>query len=157
MLELRYKTKLGHVHLKVRDLDCAIEFYTRFLSVHLVERVGDAYAFLTGGEFHHEIALQNDGAKAPAPPPNGTGLYHVAFEVPHREAFARAYQTLIEAGISVAAVNHLISWAMYFEDPDGNGLEIYWDTRREPRGEELWRGVNVPLEPGDILLALKPA
>lgn len=154
MDELPYKTKIGHAHLKVRDLEGAIDFYTRFLGMHPVERVGDAYAFLTGGDVHHEIALQNVGRDAPRPPANGTGLYHVAFEVPDRESFARAYTTLTEAGIQVATVDHLISWAMYFCDPDGNGLEIYWDTRNQAGGEKLWRGINLSLEPDKILQAL---
>ena len=87
-----YQTKIGHAHLKVRDLDRSIEFYTHFFDLKLVERVGDQYAFLTGGEFHHEIALQNVGPGAPQPQPHGTGLYHVAFEVPDRRSFALAYR-----------------------------------------------------------------
>ncbi len=154
MAESSYKTRIGHAHLKVRDLDRAIDFYTRFLGMHPVERVGSAYAFLTGGDFHHEIALQNVGPGAPRPPVHGTGLYHVAFEVPDRESFARAYKTLTEAGIQVATVDHLISWAMYFYDPDGNGLEIYWDTRDQPGGKKLWHGQNLPLEPDKILQSL---
>ena len=150
-----YPTKIGHAHLKVRDLDRAIAFYTRFFGLKLVERVDDHYVFLTGGDFHHEIALQNVGPRAPLPPSHGTGLYHVAFEVPDRRAFALAYKTLAAAGVSVATVDHLISWAMYFNDPDGNGLEIYWDTRDEPDGQKLWRGRNVPLLEEKILAALK--
>jgi catechol 2,3-dioxygenase len=150
-------TKIGHAHLKVRDLDRAIEFYTRFCGLKLVERVGDQYAFLTGGSFHHEIALQNVGLHAPQPLPHGTGLYHVAFEVPDRRSFVLAYKALTKAGVSVATVDHLISWAMYFDDPDGNGLEIYWDTREEPGGQKLWRGHNVPLPEEKILTALNEA
>lgn len=148
-----YRTKIGHAHLKVRDLDQAIEFYTRFFSLKLVERVGDHYAFLTSGEFHHEIALQNVGPAAPQPHPAGTGLYHVAFEVPDRRSLALAYRRLAEAGVPAAPIDHLISWAIYFDDPDGNGLEIYWDTRHAPDGEQLWRGRNVPL-PEEKLLAV---
>jgi catechol 2,3-dioxygenase len=150
-----YLTKISHAHLKVRDLDRAIEFYTRFFSLKLVERVGDHYAFLTGNEVHHEIALQNVGPNAPQPSPHGTGLYHVAFEVPDRHSLALAYQTLTQAGVSVAPADHLISWAIYFNDPDGNGLEIYWDTRGEPEGARLWRGRNVPLLEEKLLTALK--
>lgn len=150
-----YPTKIGHAHLKVRDLDRAIEFYTRFFRLKLVERVGDQYAFLTGGNFHHEVALQNVGPDAPQPLPQGTGLYHVAFEVSDRRSFALAYQALTEAGVSVATVDHLISWAIYFDDPDGNGLEIYWDTRDEPGGQKLWRGQNISLPEEKILAALK--
>jgi len=149
-----YPTKIAHAHLKVRDLDRAIEFYTRCFNLKLIERVGDQYAFLSGGDVHHEIALQNVGPHAPQPYPHGTGLYHIAFEVPDRRSLALAYQSLVEAGVSVAPVDHLISWALYFNDPDGNGLEIYWDTRDEPNGAKLWRGRNVPLPEEKILAAL---
>lgn len=148
-----YLTKIGHTHLKVRDLDRAIAFYTRFFTLKLIERVGDWYAFLSGGQFHHEIALQNVGPDAPQPAAASVGLYHVAFEVPDRRSFALAYQSLTEAGVRVALVDHLISWAMYFDDPDGNGLEIYWDTRYEPGGQTLWHGRNLPL-PEEKLLAI---
>ncbi len=148
---MTYTTKIGHVHLKVRSLERAIDFYTRYLGLHLTERVGDSYAFLTAGEYHHEIALQQVGPNAPQPPAHGTGLYHVAFEVRDKHAFASAYKALTEADISVASVDHFISWAMYFDDPDGNGLEIYWDTRNEPGGRQLWHGENTPLEPTTIL------
>ena len=146
-----YHTKIGHAHLKVRDLTRAIEFYTKFFDLHVVERVGDHYAFLTGCDMHHEIALQNVGNSAPPPHPYGTGLYHVAFEVPDRESLAAAYQALTEAKIQVALVDHLISWAMYFDDPDGNGLEIYWDTRTEAWGQQLWHGRNIHLPPEKLM------
>lgn len=140
-----YTTKIGHVHLKVRDLDRAVAFYTRFLKLQVVERVGNHYAFLSAGSMHHEVALQNVGANAPKPNPYGTGLYHAAFEVSDRLAFQAAYQALTDAGIDVHAVDHRISWALYFTDPDGNGLEIYWDTRTEQHGVPLWQGRNEPL------------
>ncbi len=151
---MTYSTKIGHAHLKVRDLDTAIDFYTTYLALHLTERIGDAYVFLTGGSFHHEIALQNVGPHAPQPSPHDTGLYHVAFEVPNKRSFAEAYQKLCKAGIAVAPVDHYISWAMYFDDPDGNGLEIYWDTRNEQGGRSLWHGDNAPLSDETILAAL---
>ncbi len=151
---MSYTTRIGHAHLKVRDLDRAIAFYIRFLAMHETERIGDHYAFLTGGAFHHEIALQNVGPNAPQPPAHATGLYHVAFEVPDRRSFALAYRALTDGGVPVATVDHYISWAMYFDDPDGNGLEIYWDTRGEPGGRPLWRGENAPLSPATILAAL---
>lgn len=143
--------KLGHAHLKVRDLDNAIAFYTQFLGLHVVERIGEQYAFLSGGERHHEIALQNVGMNAPMPSPLATGLYHVAFEVADRAAFAEAHQNLVAAGVDAVTVDHLISWAIYFSDPDGNGLEIYWDRRQEPDGQSLWRGRNLQLRADKIL------
>lgn len=137
-----YSPRIGHAHIKVRDLDHAIAFYTRYLGMRLRERVDDAYAFLSGSELHHELALQNVGPDAPQPHPAGTGLYHIAFEVPTRDQFIAAYQALRAGGVPVATVDHYISWAMYFDDPDGNGLEIYWDTRNEPGGRTLWQGDN---------------
>jgi catechol 2,3-dioxygenase len=153
-MAIDYKTKIGHAHLKVRDLQRSIDFYTRFLGLEVTEVVGNHYAFLTAGTYHHEIALQNVGPDAPQPPARGTGLYHVAFEVPDKRAFALAYRALHEAGIPVVAVDHYISWAMYFDDRDGNGLEIYWDTRSEPGGRQLWEGDNAPLEIETIVAVL---
>ena len=144
---------ISHAHLKVRDLDRAVAFYERFIGFKVKERIGDHYVFMTGTDVHHEIALQNVGPNAPQPNPYGTGLYHIAFEVPDRRALAAAYKALTDGGVSVATVDHLISWALYFDDPDGNGLEIFWDTRNEPGGQPLWYGQNVPL-PRDKLLAV---
>ena len=152
---MSYITKIGHAHLKVRDLDRAVSFYTRYLGLHVTERVGDAYVFLTTGSFHHEIALQKVAPDAPKPAAEGTGLYHVAFEVADRRAYAEVYQTLTVAGIEVATVDHFISWAMYFDDPDGNGLEIYCDSRQLPDGRPLWHGENAPLDEGTIIAALE--
>src|SRR5260370_7230675 len=87
---MSYVTKIGHAHLKVRDLGRSVAFYSRYLALHETERVGDAFAFLTGGAFHHEIALQRVGMGAPQPPANATGPSHVPFEVPDRRSFAAA-------------------------------------------------------------------
>lgn len=146
-----YSTRIGHVHLKVRDLQKAVDFYMKFFDLEVTEIVGDHYAFLSGCSLHHEIALQQVGTDAPQPPRSSTGLYHVAFEVPDKEAFALAYQNLTEAGIPVYPVDHLISWALYFSDPDGNGLEIYVDTRQESHGRDLWHGRNLPLDSEKVL------
>lgn len=153
-VEHPYTAKIGHAHLKVRDLDRAVAFYERFLKLGVKERVANHYVFLTGSAFHHEIALQRVAPSAPSPAPQGVGLYHVAFEVPSKRDFAAAYATLVDAGISVATVDHFISWAMYFDDPDGNGLEIYCDTRGEPDGRPLWGGDNIELPPEKVLAEL---
>lgn len=150
-----YHTRLGHAHLKVRDLNRSITFYTRCFDLKVIELVAGQYAFLSGGDLHHEIALQALGADASNPNPYGVGLYHVAFEVPDKRTFAQAYQLLRGDGVDVAAVDHLISWAMYFDDPDGNGLEIYCDTRGEPDGAALWHGTNRRLPDTVILAALE--
>lgn len=148
------QTRIGHAHLKVRDLDSARDFYTRFLGLREVERIGNHYLFLSAGDMHHEVALQNVGPHAPAPSPLATGLYHVAFELPGRAALAQTFFALREAGVEVAPVDHLISWALYFSDPDGNGLEVYCDTRGEPGGARLWRGQNRPLTEPQLRAAL---
>jgi catechol 2,3-dioxygenase len=131
-----------------------VAFYTRFFGLQVVEEIPGAFAFLSGGATHHELALQAVGPDAPGPRAEGVGLYHVAFEVPDRRAFAQAYNTVTRAGIPVAAVDHGISWAMYFSDPDGNGLEIYWDTRGESHGKARWDGRSFPLGAVQILSAL---
>lgn len=137
---------IGHVHLKVRSLQRSIEFYREFLGLQVTEQVGEGFAFLSAGELHHEIALQEVGENAPLPRRHEVGLYHVAFEVPDRPALAETYRKLKDGGVSVYPVDHRISWALYFSDPDGNGLEVYWDTRKTEHGVRIWRGVDRPLE-----------
>ncbi|MEM7797670.1 MAG: VOC family protein [Chloroflexota bacterium] len=146
-----YSTNIGHVHLKVRDLKESITFYQTFFSLNFIEQVDNDYAFLSGSAFHHEVALQQIGANAPDSHPYGVGLYHVAFEVPSQTDFAQAYQTLKAAEVPVVAVDHRISWALYFKDPSGNGLELYWDTRQTDHGEPLWQGKSLPLSEEEIL------
>ena len=148
-----YKTKIGHIHLKVSDLDKSINFYTKFLNLKLVERVNDEYAFLTNNKYHHEIALKNIGKKAKKPTDDMVGLFHFAFEVANKKSLADAYRKLIRSAVKVGTIDHLISWAIYFHDPDGNGIELYCDTRKET-GIRLWQGKNLPL-PDKKLLAHK--
>lgn len=147
-----YQTRIGHVKLRVTDLDRAVDFYSRFLNLRLVERVDDVHhAFLSGSASHHEIALESITPESPRTPSNATGVQHVAFEVPGKKSFARAYKALTEAGVHTRAVDNAISWSIYFEDPDGNALEIYWDTRHEPQGRKLWNGYRQPLDEQRIL------
>ena len=141
----RIPTKIGHVHLKVRDLDRAVDFYTRFLGLNVTERIGHQFAFLSAGTMHHEVALQALGPDAPSPPRHGVGLYHTAFEVPDRRMLAEVYRLLINAEIDVNPIDHRISWALYFNDPDGNGLEVYCDTRTDEHGVARWQGFSRPL------------
>lgn len=132
--------RIGHVHLKIRDLNRSISFYQNYLGLNVTEQVGDSMAFLSGTSTHHEIALQQLGAKAVTPGRFDIGLYHVAFEVPDRETFMVIYNKLREDSISVYPIDHRISWAMYFSDPDGNGIEVYLDTRNNSDGAKLWEG-----------------
>ncbi len=145
-----YTTQLGHVHLKVRDLQRSVAFYTRFLNLREVERIGDHYAFLSAGAPHHELALQSVGPLAPAANQFGVGLYHIAFEVPSKIELARAYAALSAANIGVTLVDQRISWAIYFSDPDGNGLEIFCDTRTSAAAD--WQGHSRIL-PAELLCA----
>ena len=143
--------KLGHVHLKVKELERSVAFYTDMFDLEVTERLGDRFAFLTGNEMHHTLALQALGEGALNAPPKTVGLFHVAFEVPTKETFAESYRELKRQGVEVFTIDHLISWAMYFDDPDGNGLEIYVDTRSEDDGAKSWQGNNRPLREEQIL------
>lgn len=145
---------IGHAHIKVGNLEEATDFYTRFLSLRVTERVGSRYAFLTAGEMHHDVALQGVGPSAPLPERHAVGLYHVAFEVKDKRAFAEVYRQLTQAGVPVAATDHRISWALYLSDPSGNGVEIYCDTRSEPDGATTWQGIDRPLTEAHIVAAL---
>ena len=146
--------RLGHVHIKVRDIGRAVDFYTRFVGLTVTERVGDRWVFMSAGDMHHELALQDVGPDAPIPSRSSTGLFHIAFEVPDQRSLASRYQTLVEHGVPVATVDHRISWALYFSDPDANGVELYWDTRRKD-GVERWEGRDRPLPAGKLLRVLR--
>lgn len=146
--------KIGHAHLKVRDSQVSAAFYERVLGLTVRERVGRHFIFMSGTEVHHEIALQEVGAGASSPGRWDAGLFHVAFEVPDKRALANCYQTLVNLRIPVVMIDHRISWALYFSDPDGNGLEVYCDTRSEPDGVELWEGIDRPLSPKRLLAEL---
>lgn len=141
-----HAAKIGHAHLKGRDLNRAIAFYTQFLGLVVTERLGERYAFLSTGELHHDLALQALGPTAAEVLPHGIGLYLVAFEVADKAALRAAYERLTAAAIPVSAVDDLISWALYFADPDGNGLEIYCDTRHSPNGHATWQGHIRPIK-----------
>jgi catechol 2,3-dioxygenase len=137
---------LGHVHLKVTDLDRAVEFYTELLDLDVTERHAN-YAFLSFGDHHHDLALQaHEGAASP--PLQSTGLYHIAFELDSLGALGDADEWLTEREISVSPVDHGISKALYFDDPDGNGVELYVDTREAD--DERWNGENSRFDPAKI-------
>ena len=147
---------IGHIHVKVRDLEEAEAFYTRFLDLKVTERVGNHYSFLTAGKMHHDVALQSVGPNAPLPTRDQVGLFHTAFEVPDKAAFAATYLRLKEAGVPVVMTDHRISWALYFSDPSGNGVEIYCDTRGEADGTNTWEGQDRTLNEAKIMRELSP-
>ena len=122
-------TCVGHVHLKVADLDRAIAFYSGVLGFELQQRYGTQAAFLSAGGYHHHIGLNTwESAGGTPPPPGHTGLYHTAFLFPDRSSLGAAMKRVIEAGIPLdGAADHGVSEAIYLRDPDGNGVELYRD------------------------------
>jgi catechol 2,3-dioxygenase len=124
---------IGHVHLKVADLDRAVGFYRDVLGFELQARIGDEAAFLSAGGYHHHIGLNTWQSKAGAPAaPGTTGLFHFAIRYPTRRALAVALQRLIDHGVGLGgASDHGVSEALYLSDPDQNGIELYRDRPRE--------------------------
>ncbi len=129
------QTRIGHVHLKVADLDRALGFYRDVLGFELTQRYGRQAAFLSAGGYHHHIGLNTWESAGGSPPPEGTtGLYHVAILYPTRADLADALRRLMDAGIPLeGASDHGVSEALYLRDPDGNGVELYRD-----RPESEW-------------------
>jgi catechol 2,3-dioxygenase len=127
-------TRIGHVHLKVADLDRAIGFYSGLLGFDVMQRYGKGAAFLSAGGYHHHIGLNTWESKGGTPPaPGHTGLYHTAILYPARADLARVLKRLIEAEYPLdGASDHGVSEALYLRDPDGNGVELYWDR---PEGD----------------------
>jgi catechol 2,3-dioxygenase len=127
------ETRIGHVHLKVADLERAVAFYHGVLGFEVTERWGDEAAFLAAGGYHHHVALNTWQSRGGSPPPgNTTGLYHLAVLYPTRAALADALRRLLRAGIRLdGASDHGVSEALYLRDPDGNGVELYRDRPRE--------------------------
>jgi catechol 2,3-dioxygenase len=128
--------RLGHVYLKVRDLNRSIRFYTSVLDLRLTEHTG-RYAFLAIGTEHHSLALEEIGAWAVPPPRHAIGMAHVAFEVSDRAAFVAAHDRVLKASIPMICGDKGTSWAIRFEDPDGNEIEIYLDRRKALDGTAL--------------------
>nr|GAJ32350.1 hypothetical protein yfiE [Bradyrhizobium sp. DOA9] len=126
-------TRIGHVHLKVADLDRALGFYCGVLGFELMQRMGSGAAFISAGSYHHHIGLNTWESKGGSPPPPGTtGLYHTAILFPTRQALADALHRVLTAGIALdGASDHGVSEALYLHDPDQNGVELYWDKPRE--------------------------
>ena len=125
--------KIGHVHLKVADLDRALAFYCGVLGFELMQRYGTQAAFIAAGGYHHHIGLNTwESLGGSPPPPGSTGLYHTAILYPTRPALAGALRRLTAAGVPLdGASDHGVSEALYLRDPDQNGVELYWDKPQE--------------------------
>ncbi len=153
---------IGHVHLKVADLDRALDFYSGVLGFELQDRFGTDAAFVSAGDYHHHIGLNTWQSKGGSPPPPGTtGLFHTAVRYPSRRALADAVKRVLDAGIGLdGASDHGVSEAIYLRDPDQNGVELYWDRPREqwPRPADGSPGVamfTAPLDLADLLSELE--
>ena len=141
--------RIGHVHLKVADLDRALAFYHGVLGFGITQRYGSGAVFLAADSYHHHIGLNTwESAGGPPPPAGTTGLYHLAILYPSRAALADALRRVLAAGLPLdGASDHGVSQALYLRDPDGNGVELYWD-----RPEAEW-----PRGPaGDLRMWTKP-
>lgn len=152
------EVRIGHVHLRVSDLERAIGFYSGVLGLHVTQRFASGAAFLAAGGYHHHIGLNVWESEGGTPPPPGhTGLYHVAFLYPTRADLADALRRVIRAGIPLdGAADHGVSEALYLRDPDGNGVELYRDRPREEwplDAEGRLAMVNARLDLDDLLAA----
>jgi catechol 2,3-dioxygenase len=127
------EVRIGHVHLKVADIERSLAFYCGILGFELMARMGDQAAFISAGGYHHHIGLNTWESQGGSPPPPGTtGLYHHAILYPSRSALAEAYRRLIDAGWPLTgASDHGVSEALYLDDPDGIGVELYRDRPRQ--------------------------
>jgi catechol 2,3-dioxygenase len=144
--------RIGHVHLKVANLDRAIAFYRDVLGFELTQRYGRQAAFLSAGGYHHHIGLNTwESEGGAAPPPGTTGLYHVAIVYPTRAELADALRRLVDAGVPLeGASDHGVSEALYLRDPDGNGVELYWDRPKKQWPRTADGGVNMGTGPLDV-------
>jgi catechol 2,3-dioxygenase len=153
------RVDIGHVHLKVADLDRALAFYQGVLGFQVTTRMGPSAVFLSAGGYHHHIGLNTWESQGGAPPPPGsTGLYHVAIRYPDRAALADALRRLVDARVRLeGASDHGVSEALYLHDPDGNGIELYWDRPKEqwPKGAD--GSIRMTTEPLDVDALLEEA
>jgi catechol 2,3-dioxygenase len=150
---------IGHVHLKVADLDRALAFYRDVLGFDLTQRNGSQAAFLSAGAYHHHIGLNTRESKGGSPPHRGaTGLYHLAIVYPTRAELADALRRLIDTGIPLeGASDHGVSEALYLRDPDGNGVELYCDRPKEQWPRTPDGGLNMVTNPLDLKDLIKAA
>ena len=128
--------RIGHVNLKVSNLESALAFYRDVLGLKVTKRIGDTAAFLAYGDYHHDICINTWESRGGSPPPAGaTGLFHIAIVFPQRDELRDAFMRVKAAGIVIdSAVDHGVSESLYLRDPDQNGVELYWD-----RPSALWR------------------
>ncbi len=147
------RVDIGHVHLKVADLERSLGFYGDVLGFEVMQRLGDTAAFISAGGYHHHIGLNTWESRGGAPPPPGTtGLFHLAIRYPTRATLADAVRRVLAAGVPLTgASDHGVSEAIYLDDPDGNGVELYRDRPREEwPGTDGGEGVAMFTAPLDV-------
>jgi catechol 2,3-dioxygenase len=151
--------RIGHVHLKVADLDRALAFYCGVLGFELTQRYGNEAAFISAGGYHHHIALNTWESRGGSPPPRGsTGLFHLAILYPTRRALADALKRMLAAGIALdGASDHGVSEALYLRDPDRNGVELYWDRPHAEWPRTLEGHLDMHTRPLDVRALLREA
>ena len=151
--------RIGHVHLKVSDLERALAFYCGVLGFELMQRFGPDAAFVSAGGYHHHIGLNTwESAGGLPPAPGTTGLYHAAIVYPTRAALAVALRQLIAAGIPLeGASDHGVSEALYLRDPDQNGIELYWDKPRDQWPQDANGGIAMYSRPLNLNSLLSSA
>jgi catechol 2,3-dioxygenase len=147
---------IGHVHLKVADLERALGFWVGVLGFELMQRYGQGAAFVSAGGYHHHIGLNVWHSRGGSPPPqNATGLYHVAIRYPDRRTLADALRRLQAAGIPLdGASDHGVSEALYLRDPDGNGVELYRDRPKEQWPTDAAGNLEMVTQPLDVAALL---
>ena len=150
---------IGHVHLKVADLDRALAFYHGVLGFRVMLRMGDQAAFLSAGGYHHHLGLNTWQSRGGSPPPrHSTGLFHAAFRYPDRPSLAHAVRRVLEAGIELdGAADHLVSHSVYLRDPDDNGVELTVDMPRESWRTSSDGAIEMGTEPLDLAALLAEA
>ena len=153
------RVRIGHVHLKVADLERAVNFYRGVLGFELTQRFGSQAAFLSAGGYHHHIGLNTWESRGGSPPPAGTtGLYHTAILYPTRALLADALRRLLAAGIPLdGAADHGVSEALYLRDPDSNGVELYWDRPQDQWPRDAAGGIAMFTRPLDLQSLLREA
>ena len=151
--------RVGHVHLKVSDLERSLAFYRDVIGLELTQRFGTQAAFLSAGGYHHHIGLNTwESAHGRPPAPGTTGLYHAALLYPSRGALGRALQRLLAAGVELeGAADHGVSEALYLRDPDANGIELYWDLPRDCWPRDRDGGLAMFTRPLDLGALLEAA
>ena len=155
-------TKIGHVHLKVADLERAERFYSEVLGFEVQTRYGSDASFLSYGGYHHHLGLNTWMSKGgPPAPPGSAGLFHFAILFPTREELAKAVKRVLDHGVHLdGASDHGVSEAIYLHDPDGNGIELYWDRDRSEwpvASDGSVAMTTLPLDLMDLLAAATPA